>query len=166
MGDRVVSFIRSSGKKLLAGISYDPATRVQTAILLQAITAIDTTNLRVTFTAPASGVVSFVFGCALRVNSSIANGLMLGILDGSTIRWRAAAPVQSPTPGASTIRKTGVDVEGLIAGLTPGNTYTFDLAWGVEIDSSVPNIDFGGPNDTTTDNAGGAIEFEIYEEAA
>ena len=44
---------------LLAGVSYEPSTAATSAsgATLIAMTAIDTTNLRVTFTAPANGIV-------------------------------------------------------------------------------------------------------------
>jgi hypothetical protein len=148
---------------LLAGACYDPASAatLSTTSLL-ALTAMDTTNLRHTFNAPPSG--SVVWRICTQHHAG-GNGVypqvMLGILDGSTVKARSAA-IQSRVTAAAGTTCVGQEASGIITGLTPSNSYTFDAAYGVEIVSGAAGLKHGGPNDTTTDNAFGGTAFEIW----
>jgi len=51
---------------------------------------------------------------------------------------------------------------GVISGLTPGSSNTFDAAYGVEIVESAGGLKWGGPDNTTTDDAFGALQYEIW----
>lgn len=100
---------------LLAATYYDPGSVVVKTEAGVTFVAADTTNLRATFTAPASGIVIARFG----VNSFNSGGAaMLGLLSGSTV----VAAAQGVRDGFSTISKK-------ISALTPGASYSFDLAY-------------------------------------
>lgn len=146
----------------LVAINYDPAVAVtkSTAALL-AMTAIDTTNLRATFVAPASGKVLIRLHVTVTGATTMPT-ILLGVLDGSTVRLRA-----SPTGGLknTALATALVDQEiiGVIAGLTPTTTYNFDAAYGVETLVASTGIKYGGPNNATANDAFGAIQFEVWE---
>ena len=141
---------------LLGAVLYDPstlATKVTTANL--AMTAFDTTNARITFTAPATGNVLVRIRCFTTTIGAFPQ-ILLGVLDGSTVKGRAA-PV-----GYVTTAQGHHDATFIVTGLTPSSSYTWDAAYGVEILVATTNISYGGPNDTTTGNAFGALQYEIW----
>src|SRR6266550_6891475 len=147
----------------LASANYDPSVAVtkSTASLL-AMTAIDTTNLRLTFTAPANGsVLVRMMGCL--TGATTDPNIFLGVLDGATIRGRVSPPHQIGSSLTTTLAP--YDCSFVVTGLTPGTSYTWDAAYGVEIVVAASGIKYGGPNDTTTDNAFGAFTFEVWETA-
>ena len=147
---------------LLAGVNYDPATAVSksTASLL-AMTALDTTNLRLNFTVPANGCVLV----RIRTNLSGATtfpSILLGVLNGATVVGR-----QSPNgdlPGTA-VATTNVAQEAsfAVSGLTPGASLTWDAAYAVQVILASTNIHYGGPNNTTTNDAWGGFSFEVWE---
>jgi len=145
----------------LAVASYDPAvavTKATTALL--AMTALDTVNLRCTFTVPANGRVI----CRLKGTihgASTLPAILLGVMEGATVRGRA-----SPDVGGGNLVATGLySAEALIpvVGLTPGATVSLDAAYGVETAVASTGLKYGGPNDATTNNAFGAFVFEVWE---
>lgn len=146
---------------LLGAILYDPAGAVSKSTATRIVmTALDTTNLRLTFTAPDSGNVLV----RLRTNLNGATtfpSILLGVLDGSTVIGR-----QSPVGGilGTAVSTTNVPHEAsfIVEGLTPRVTETWDAAYGVEILLAATNIHYGGPNNTTTNDAWGAFGFEIW----
>lgn len=146
---------------LITGTNYDPTTAgsASTASLL-AMTAIDTTNLRLSFTAPANGAVTVRLRCTINGNTTMPT-ILLGILQGTTVIAR-----QSPTGGllGTALATTLITQEATftVTGLTPGNNYTWDAAYSVEILLASTAIKFGGPNDTTGNNAFGGFVFEIW----
>lgn len=147
---------------LLAGVHYDPSTAVakSTASLL-AMTAFDTTNLRLAFTVPANGSVLVRIRCVVSGATTMPS-ILLGILQGSTVVAR-----QSPIGalGGTAAATTGITHEAMftIAGLTPGANLTWDAAYAVQVVLASTNIHYGGPNDTTANNAWGGFVFEIYD---
>lgn len=147
---------------LLGAALYDPSSAVNAATSSRlAMTALDTTNLRKTFTCPASGKVLVRMFGALYGATTYAQ-ILLGILDGATVRGRQA-PIGaiSNYTGALSI-PCGAEACFIVNGLTPGNSYTWDAAWGIEILNAASSVlRYGGPNDTTATNAGGAFGFEI-----
>lgn len=147
---------------LLAGVHYDPAGAVSKATsALLAMTAFDTTNLRVTFTVPPSGIVRV----RMQTNLSGATTMpqvLLGVLDGSTVEGRQVAMAALPGTALATTNVPLV-AEFLVTGLTPGTATTWDAAYGVEIVVAATNIHYGGPNDTTTNNAWGGFSFEVWD---
>ncbi len=148
--------------KLLAGKNYDfLTTRVNKATTaLLAMTAFDTTNLRLTFTAPGNGSVLVRMRTAIS-GAATAPQILLGILDGATVRGRQAPIIsqQSATSGAV----YGISTQFLVTGLTGGQSYTWDAAYGVEFAVSSTNISYGGLDDTSASNAYGGFQYEIYD---
>ena len=146
----------------LGAVAYDPATAVSKATTAAlAMTAFDTTNARITFNAPPSGRVLVRIRCCVHGATTFPQ-LLLGVLDGSTIMGRVAP--MGALPGTA-VATTFMVVEGLftVGGLTPTNSYTFDAAYAVETAVSSTGIKYGGPNDTTANNAWGALVYEIWD---
>lgn len=145
---------------LLAGVNYDPGTAVTKATSsLLAMTALDTTNLRLTFTAPANGSVMV----RIRTNLSGATtfpSILLGILSGSTVVAR-----QSPVGalGGTAVATTNVsqEVNFTVTGLS--GSQTWDAAYAVQVLLASTNIHYGGPNNTTANDAWGGFSFEVYD---
>jgi hypothetical protein len=148
----------------LGSVNYDPTTNTSipsgnTALI--AMTALNTTNLRITFTAPANGSVLVRINCNVS-GATTWSTMLFGVMDGSTVVAR-----QSPigallgTALASTV--CGQETLFTVTGLTPGNSYTWDAAYGVEVAVTGSRIRFGGPNDANSLNAWGGIQFSIWE---
>ncbi len=151
--------------QLLAGTLYDPGTAVAKATSSRlAMTAFDTTNLRLAFTTPVNCTAVFV---RIRTNLSGATTMpqvLLGVLDGSTVKGRQVA--QGSLPGTA-VATTNVSLwaEFLITGLSGNTAYTYDAAYGVETEVASTNIHYGGPNNTTANDAWGGFVFEIWDPA-
>lgn len=147
---------------VLVAIGYDPATAVSasTAALLP-MTAFDTTNLRATFTVPTNGKVLVRMMCTVH-GATTYPVILLGVLQGSTIIRRV-----SPIGGlkATSLATSMVTQEAVFAvtGLTPGASLSWDAAYGVETIVASTGVKYGGPNDSTANNAFGAFIFEIWE---
>ena len=150
---------------LLAGAFYDPAAAVaKSCAAAIAMTALDTTNLRLTFQAPASGRVLAQLRC---IDSGSAASspcsYLLGVLDGATVKLRAMPLGYLTQPGTLAVSDHCVrELLGVVAGLTPGQSYTWDAAYGVEFPTAGSAIRYGGPDDATTDNAYGGFAFMIW----
>lgn len=148
---------------LLAGTLYDPAgavNKVTTSRIAQ--TAIDTTNLRLTFNAPWNGAV-LVRLRAVTHGATTNPQIFLGCLDGATIRGRVS-PV-SGLKNTGTLATSQIAVEALYVypGLTAGTSYTWDAAYGVDVLAASTGLKYGGPDNTTTNDAFGGFAFEIYD---
>lgn len=149
---------------LLGSVMYDPSSAVSKATsALLAMTALDTTNLRVTFTAPTSGIVLVKHKC-ICTGSATAPGPVLGVLSGASIVARAMPMVCKNYP-TTPLASTFYVLESTVAvfGLTPGNSYSFDAAYGVETATASTNIKYGGPNDATGADAWGAACLEVWK---
>lgn len=146
----------------LGSVLYDPAAAVSKATSsLLAMTALDTTNLRITFTAPANGTV--LVKLRATVHGGTANPMyLLGVLDGSTVRGRMV-PMSGPREASGATQRYTSEAVFLVTGLTPSSSYTWDAAYGVETLFASSAIKYGGPNNTTTNDAFGAFGFEIWE---
>lgn len=148
---------------LLAAVLYDPATAVAKALAATnlVMTAVDTTNLRITFTAPASGNVLVVMQCAIS-GATIWPQPLLGVMQSSTIIARVApVGVAGNAAGFATARML-CDATFEVTGLTPGNSYTWDAAYGSEVVVTSSAIRYGGPNDAAGSDAWGAFRYAIY----
>lgn len=146
---------------LLAGKLYDPTTavnKVTTAAL--AMTAIDTTNLRLNFTVPASGNVLVRMHAVLHGATTFPT-ILLGVLEGSTVKGRVA-PEQSLGNTAVATAMVSVDAAFLVTGLTPAANLDWDAAYGVETLIASTGLKYGGPNNTTANDAFGGFAFEIW----
>lgn len=147
---------------LLAGTLYDPGTAVTNKALTAniAMAPIDTSNLRHTFVGPPNGYV----GVKIRVpvhGSSTLPHILLGILEGSTVKLRMV-PQGHFKSGTSASQRVSFEIKAVVP-VTPGTSYTWDAAYGVENSTPSSNIKYGGPNNTTTNDAYGGVAFEIWE---
>jgi hypothetical protein len=146
---------------LLAGTLYDPAAAVSKATTSTlAMTALDTTNLRLTFTAPASGRVLVRLQGTLHGATTFPQ-IQLGVLEGATVKGRVTpAGLMNGNLAATTF----LTVEGLfvVTGLTAGASLTWDAAYGVETVVASTGLKYGGPNNTTANDAFGGFAFEVW----
>lgn len=149
---------------LLAAKLYDPAVAVtkSTAAAL-AMTAIDTTNLRVVFNAPSNGAVLVRLVGTVHGATTFPQ-ILLGVLEGATVKGRV---VPRASIGGTNLATSCMRTEALfvVPGLTPGASLTWDAAYGVETLVAATGLKFGGPNDTTANNAWGAFVFEVWDTA-
>lgn len=147
---------------ILAGaVPYDPPTAVtKTTTAALPLTALDTTNLRRTFTVPANGSVMVCLRGTLHGGTAVPQ-TMFGVLEGTTVRGRIPPTVHAAGTIAAT---TLIPVEArlTIGGLTAGAQLTWDAAYGVETGVAGSALKYGGPNDLTANNAFGAFIFEIW----
>lgn len=146
---------------LLGAILYDPAGSVTKACTSNiAMTAFDTTNLRLTVTVPAHGMIRVKMSCAIEGAATFPQ-ILLGMLVGSTVTGRISPQITINGTALSTTRAVAV-AEFTVTGLTPGST-VFDAAYGVEFLVASSNIRYGGPNNTTASDAWGGFQFEIWD---
>lgn len=147
---------------LLAGTNYDPAAVVSKATTAAAaMAALDTTNLRLTFTAPANGRV-MVRMRGTTHGATTWPQVLLGVMSGSTVVARMA-PIGAPPGNASASSHLPVEALFTVGGLTPGQSYTWDAAYGVETSVASTGIKYGGPNNATVNDAHGGFVFEVWE---
>jgi hypothetical protein len=141
---------------------YDPAVAVNKATTaLLAMTALDTTNLRINFTVPASGRVLVRLQGVIHGATTFPT-ILLGVMQGSTVIARVSPIGGLKTTAVATAQVTQ-EASFVVEGLTPGASLTWDAAYGVEVLLASTGLKYGGPNDTTTNNAFGAFIFEIWE---
>ncbi len=147
---------------LLGACHYDPGTAATASVAsLLAMTALDTTNLRLTFTAPSSGnVYTHIRGVVGQTNTAAA-GTQWGVLDGATVRFRQK-PVGSFQGNVASTDFQALDAAGLVTGLTPGTSYTWDAAYSVDVVQTSGVIQYGGPDNATTNDAWGGFAFDIW----
>lgn len=146
---------------LLGSVCYDPAAAVSKGTTqLQAMTAFDTTNLRVTATVPSHGKVRVRMAC--NVTGGTTNpAILLGVLNTTNIVGRVA-PLFFPGTNSSTTQLATAVAEFIASGLAAGST-NFDAAWAVQQVVAATNIRYGGPNNTTAATAWGGFCFEIWD---
>ena len=147
--------------KCLGAVLYDPATAVTKGTVASALAAFDTTNARITFTPPASGRVFVAIGVTLHGATTFSQWL-LGVLEGATVKGRIAPQaVMNGTALATT--QVRLEARFVVSGLTPGTPVNWDAAWACEQFVTSSLLKYGGPNNTTANDAFGALQFEIWE---
>lgn len=146
---------------LLGAVLYDPSSAVSKATTGNtAMAAFDTTNARITFTAPASGKVLVRVGCPVHGATTFPQ-IMFGVLEGSTVRARTSPIGGLKTTNVATAQ-LALEGQAVITGLTPGNSYTYDAAWASELGVTSTGLKYGGPNNNSGNNAWGALRFEVW----
>lgn len=153
---------------LLWGTCYDPmgaAVVVKSTLALLPQTAIDTTNLRAQFTAPANGIVLVrMQGCLTGMTTypSVLFGVMQHVTPFAVIMRAPGAGSLAGTAAANTF--CVIESQFLVTGLTPGAAQDWDASYGVEVISvgASSGIKYGGPNDSTGTNAAGGFCFEVW----
>lgn len=144
---------------LLGSKMYDPGTAVNAVCTsLTAMTALDTTNLRLTFTAPASGKVLVRLRGVLH-GATTYPVILLGVLDSTTVRARTA-PIGALKTTAVSTAQIAVEGQSIVTGLS--GSYTWDAAYAVQVLKASTGLKYGGPNNTTTNDAFGGFLFEIW----
>lgn len=146
---------------LLAARLYDPAAAVSksTAALL-ALTAFDTVNLRNAIVVPPSGMVRVRIVCTIH-GAVTSPQIILGVLEGATVRGRQAPVITASNLAATTMYVAEADF--VVVGLTPGSVVSWDAAYGVETVVAATNIKYGGPNNVTANDNFGAFSFECWD---
>jgi hypothetical protein len=146
---------------LLGAALYDPGTAASKATSsLLAMTALDTTNLRLTVTVPAHGMIRVKIRCAI-AGSATPPSILLGVLVGATVKGRVNPVLTEATETGTTVAYTA-DADFVITGLSAGAT-SFDAAYAVQVISASTNIKYGGPNDTSGNDAWGAFVFQLWD---
>lgn len=152
---------------VLGAIMYDPGSAVTKATSSNlAMTAFDTTNLRLTVTVPAHGFLRFKIACAHYGPGGGAAGklasIFLGVLTSAGAIVFRAVPFSTPNTADAVSKSTGVFVDVVVGGLSAGST-SFDAAYAVQILQASAAIKYGGPDDATGNDAWGGFSFEIYD---
>jgi hypothetical protein len=148
--------------KLIASTLYDPSTAVSRATTAAlAMTALDTTNLRHTFTVPASGRVLVRLRGVVHGANTYPQ-ILLGVMNGSTVISRDHAIGGLKTTAVNTAQLAQESMF-VVDGLTPGASLTWDAAYGVETPIASTGLKYGGPNDSSNNNAFGGFLYEIWE---
>jgi hypothetical protein len=140
---------------------YDPSSAVSKATTGNtAMAGFDTTNLRIAFTAPASGKVLVRVGCPVHGAATFPQ-ILLGVLESSTVKLRVT-PIGGLKTTALATAQLMLMGQGLVTGLTPGNSYTYDAAWASELGVTSTGLKYGGPDNNSGNNAWGACQFEVW----
>jgi hypothetical protein len=148
--------------KLLAGKAYDPSTSVNKVTTSNlAMTALDTTNLRLNFTVPAGGIVAVRLAGVIHGATTFPS-ILLGVLESSTVKFRHS-PIGGLKNTAVATAMVTQEAFGLVTGLTPSANLNWDAAYGVETTVTSTGLKYGGPNNTTANDAFGAFIFEIWD---
>lgn len=146
---------------LLDAKLYDPAVAVSKATTAAlAMTAVDTVNLRLAITVPAHGKVLFRLSACLHGATTFPS-ILLGVMNGATVIGRVA-PIQSLGNTAVATALVNVYAEFTATGLAPG-AMNVDAAYGVETLVAATGLKYGGPNNTTANDAFGGFVFEAWD---
>jgi len=147
---------------LLAGVNYDPAAAVsQATSALLAMTAFDTTNRRLSFTVPANGKVLVRLATVIHGGTAPPT-VLLGILEGSTIKGRKAPTGMLYTATGVSTQAYAIEAVFPVTGLTPSANLTWDAAYSVETLGASTAIKYGGPDNATANDAFGGFCFEVW----
>lgn len=145
---------------LLGAKLYDPATAVTKGTAASALAALDTTNLRLTFTVPSNGSVLVRMQGTVHGATTFSQ-FVFGVLEGATVRGRLV-PIGAPSGTALATTMMSVEALFVVTGLTPAASLTWDAAFGVETFVTGSLLKYGGPNDATANNAFGAFVYELW----
>lgn len=145
----------------LGAVLYDPSTAVTKGTAASAMAAFDTTNARITFTVPASGRVLVRIVCVVHGATTFST-ILLGVMNGATVVGRVSPIGGIKTTAVATAMVTQ-EATFVVPGLTPSASLTWDAAWGIETFVASSLIKYGGPNNTTGNDAFGALQYEIWE---
>lgn len=149
--------------QLLGAKLYDPNPAVSLGTAASAMAVFDTTNARISFTAPPSGYVRVVISCTIHGATTFSQ-ILLGVLEGATVKGKVTPQVTlNGTALATTMMRARADF--IVPGLTPGASLTWDAAWGIETFVASSLIKYGGPANATANNDFGALQFEIWDPA-
>lgn len=147
---------------LLNAKLYDPAAMAtHAADAALAMTALDTTHLRLAFTIPSHGMVRVRIACPVGGGFNYPV-IHLGVLSGASVIGRQLANPQAAWNSSGSQHPAMLVVDFVVTGLAPGAA-TWDAAYGVDYPESTMVLKYGGPDDATQDNACGGISFEVWD---
>lgn len=149
----------------LGRVMYDPAvaTTLVSGTSLRALSAIDTTNLRIAFTAPPSGNVRCRVKIVNQGGATAEASWLLGVVDSGGAVIGRMSPSGGLTGVIAATTLCPLEVKFVVTGLTPGNTYTWDAAAGVEVTFTNSHLKAGGPDTSSSLDALASALFEIHE---
>lgn len=144
---------------VIAHKTYNPAVAVTKATsALQALTALDTVNLRVTFT--PTGTKVFVRLAGTLHGAATLPQILLGVLNGATAVMNAPPAVGGNNLAATSLIRVETT---FLVDVAAGVALTWDAAMGVETLVAATGLKYGGPNNATANDAFGAFSFEVWE---
>lgn len=120
------------GGGLLAIANYDPGAAVTQNNSTTTYAALDTTNLRATFTAPSSGIVVVEIGCFLVPNAGVQAAL--AFIEGATFRGGFLG--QTTVVGYHFAKKR-------LTGVSAGS-HSYDLAFASTVGATSVSVKYGG----------------------
>jgi hypothetical protein len=144
---------------LLAYVEYAPSTPTTYTTTSATLAAVDTTNLTISFTAPASGnVLVRVTACCNENDSGDIQGY-LALLDHTS----HAQVGYSANVAASNVAGMIANVSPvwLITGLVEGDSYQYDVAFGVA-SGAVTGLHIFAQGNTGCENYGGPVMMEVW----
>lgn len=148
---------------LLTAKHYDPAVAathdVGSSVL--AMTAFDTTNLRLAFTVPAHGMVRVRISCPIGGGFNMSC-VLFGVLEGASVRGRKLANPQAAWNVGGSDNTALLVADFVITDLAPG-AVTWDAAYGVESAQASMLLRYGGPDDAVLGTGWGGIGFEVWD---
>jgi hypothetical protein len=86
---------------------------------------------------------------------------MFGVLESTTVRARTH-PLGGLKTTAVATAQLALLGEAVVTGLTGGSSYTWDAAYAVQTAVASTAVKYGGPNNTTTNDAFGGFLYEIW----
>jgi hypothetical protein len=147
----------AAASPLLAISQYAPGTAAVYS-LTTTFAALDTTNITVSFIAPASGNVLLRMSIAVDKGGASAGATLGVVTHGTSTQVGVQAGVLDGSATGSTTA-TYVSVPQKITGLTPGNTYQWDMAAVVNVTG--PVMIAGNPT-TGGSRVGGPAVMEVW----
>ena len=144
----------------LGAVLYDPAVAVTKGTVASAMAAFDTVNARITFTVPSTGRVLVRVACVVH-GATTFSSILLGVMEGATVKGKVC-PIGGIKATAVATAMVTQEATFVVPGLTPAASLTWDAAWGIETFVASSLIKYGGPNNTTANDAFGALIFEIW----
>jgi hypothetical protein len=142
---------------LLASVAYNPATLTTQTTSVTSWGALDSTNLTISFTAPASGNVLVRLEAPSRTSANF--NYMWTLLTHNTTTSIAVAAL--PNVATGSFIRTPATFK--ITGLTPGNVYQYDWGHGMNNTSSTGSTEYGGATSGAAPGGGvGAAIMEVW----
>lgn len=151
--------LTAAGPRLLGYTRYAPATDTTVETAEAALTALNTTNLRCSFVAPASGRVQVVVRGAARRGAALQN---LGILSGTVAvaAWPYGLSDNAAVVGTTIKDGEPFEFRSVVSGLTAGTTYSFDLAASTDAAASPAGV-LAGVGHVLPNRV--PVEIEVWE---
>jgi hypothetical protein len=113
-----------TGQFLCAPVNYQPGAASTYMLSASGMTALDTTNLAITFTAPASG--SVLVWLSAYVSDTAAGNIWFGLINASG--GAVVGPTREVMSSADGGKALNCDSPHYVTGLTPGTSYTLYFA--------------------------------------